>query len=125
MRYDNIPSVGYWHPEIASIGMTEARAKDAGYEVKTGKYPLISHGRALTAAANEGFVKLVADAEYGELLGVHMIGHNVSELISEAGLGRELETTLDEIAAHPHAHPSMAEALMQAAFVALGRPIDV
>jgi dihydrolipoamide dehydrogenase len=125
MRYDNIPSVGYCHPEIASIGMTEARAKDAGYEVKTGKYPLISHGRALTAAANEGFVKLVADAEYGELLGVHMIGHNVSELISEAGLGRELETTLDEIAAHPHAHPSMAEALMQAAFVALGRPIDV
>jgi dihydrolipoamide dehydrogenase len=125
MRYDNIPSVGYCHPEIASIGLTEAKAKEVGHEVKTGKYPLNSHGRALTAGANEGFVKVVADAEYGELLGVHMIGHNVSELIAEAGLGRELETTLDEIAAHPHAHPSMAEALMQAAMVALGRPIDV
>jgi dihydrolipoamide dehydrogenase len=96
MKYDNIPSVGYCHPEIASIGMTEARAREAGHEVKIGKYPLMSHGRALTAGAN-----------------------------AEAGLGRELETTLDEIAAHPHAHPSMAEALMQAAFVALGRPIDV
>jgi dihydrolipoamide dehydrogenase len=125
MRYDNIPSVGYCHPEIASIGLTEAKAVEAGYEVKTGKYPLTSHGRALTAGANEGFVKVVADAEYGELLGVQMIGHNVSELIAEAGLGRELETTLDEIAAHPHAHPSMAEALMQAALVALGRPIDI
>lgn len=125
MRYDNIPSVGYCHPEIATIGLTEAKAKEAGYEVKTGKYPLNSHGRALTAGANEGFVKVVADAEYGELLGVHMIGHNVSELIAEAGLGRELETTLDEIAAHPHAHPSMAEAVMEAALAALGRAIHI
>ena len=83
MRYDNIPSVGYCHPEIASIGLTEAKAVEAGYEVKAGKYPLNSHGRALTAGANEGFVKVVADAKYGELLGVHMIGHNVSELIAE------------------------------------------
>lgn len=125
MRYDNIPSVGYCHPEIASIGLSEERAREAGYDVVTGKYPLQAHGRALTAASTEGFIKFVADAKYGEVLGAHMIGHNVSELIAEVGLGRELETTLDEIAGHAHAHPSMAEAVMEAAFVALGRPIHI
>jgi len=123
MRYDNIPSVGYCHPEIASIGLGEAAAREAGYDVVTGKYPLSAHGRALTAGSAEGFVKLVADAKYGEVLGAHMIGHNVSELIAEVGLGRDLESTLDEIAAHPHAHPSMSEAVMEAAFAALGRSI--
>jgi len=125
MRYDNIPSVGYCHPEIASIGMSEEQAKAAGHDVVTGKYPLQAHGRALTAAATEGFIKLVADAKYGEVLGAHMIGHNVSELIAEVGLGRELETTLDEIAGHAHGHPSMAEAVMEAAFAALGRPMNI
>ena len=125
MRYDNIPSVGYCHPEVASIGLTEAAARESGYEVTTGKYPLTAHGRALTAAANEGFVKIVADAGYGEVLGVHMIGYNVSELVGEVGLGRSLETTLEEIAAHPHAHPSMSEAVMEAAFAAMGRPIHM
>ncbi|MDH3428027.1 MAG: dihydrolipoyl dehydrogenase, partial [Gemmatimonadota bacterium] len=118
MRYDNIPSVGYCHPEIASIGLTEDEAKAAGHEIKVGKYPLTAHGRALTAAHNEGFVKIVADARYGEVLGVHMIGYNVSELIGEAGLARALESTVEEIAAHAHAHPSMAEAVMEAAFAA-------
>ncbi len=125
MRYDNIPSVGYCHPEIASIGMSEEQAREAGHDVVTGTYPLTAHGRALTAAANEGFIKFVADAKYGEVLGAHMIGHNVSELIAEVGLGRELETTLDEIAGHAHAHPSMAEAVMEAAFAALGRAIHI
>ncbi|MDH3732912.1 MAG: dihydrolipoyl dehydrogenase [Gemmatimonadota bacterium] len=125
MRYDNIPSVGYCHPEVASIGMTEVQAREAGHDVVTGTYPLQAHGRALTAASNEGFIKFIADAKYGEVLGACMIGHNVSELIAEVGLGRELETTLDEIAGHAHAHPSMAEAVMEAAFVALGRPIHI
>ena len=125
MTYDNIPSVGYCHPEIATIGMTEAQAKEAGHEVLVGKYPLTSHGRAITAASNEGFVKIVADAKYGEVLGCQMIGHNVSELIDEIGLGRMLEVTLDEIAAFPHAHPTMSEAVMQAAMAALGRAIDI
>jgi dihydrolipoamide dehydrogenase len=125
MRYDNIPSVGYCHPEVAVIGMTEAEAKDAGYEVAVGKYPLTAHGRALTAGHNEGFVKIVADAEYGEILGVHMIGHNVSELVAEAGMARALESTVDDIAAHAHAHPSMAEAVMEAAQAALGRAIHI
>jgi dihydrolipoamide dehydrogenase len=125
MRYDNIPSVGYCHPEIATIGLTEDEAKAVGHEVKVGKYPLTSHGRAMTAAHNEGFVKIVADAKYGEVLGVHMIGYNVSELIGEAGLARALESTVEEIAAHAHAHPSMAEAVMEAAFAAMDRPIHM
>jgi dihydrolipoamide dehydrogenase len=125
VRYDNIPSVGYCHPEVATIGMTEEQAKEAGYEVNVGKYPLTAHGRALTAASNDGFVKIVADAKYGEILGVHMIGHNVSELIAEAGIARALEATVEEIAAHAHAHPSMAEAVMEAAFAAMGRAIHI
>ena len=125
MTYGNIPSVGYCHPEVASIGMSRAQAEEAGYEVVTGKYPLGAHGRALTAEAADGFVKIVADAKYGEVLGVHMIGHNVSELVAEVGMARELETTLDEIVAHAHAHPSMAEAVMEAAFAALGRSIHM
>ncbi|MFQ5747434.1 MAG: dihydrolipoyl dehydrogenase [Gemmatimonadota bacterium] len=125
MRYDNIPSVGYCHPEVAGIGLTEPQAKEAGYDVKVGKYPLTAHGRALTAANNDGFVKIVADARYGEVLGVHMIGHNVSELIAEAGIARALESTLEEIAAHAHAHPSMAEAVMEAALAAMDRAIHI
>lgn len=125
MRYDNIPSVGYCHPEVAVIGLTEDEAKAAGHEVKVGKYPLTSHGRAVTAAHNEGFVKIIADAKYGEVLGVHMIGYNVSELIGEAGLARALESTVEEIAAHAHAHPSMAEAVMEAALAAMDRAIHI
>ena len=125
MRYDNIPSVGYCHPEVAVIGLTEDEAKAAGHEVKVGKFPLTSHGRAVTAAHNEGFVKIVADAKYGEILGVHMIGYNVSELIGEAGLARALESTVEEIAAHAHAHPSMAEAVMEAALAVMDRAIHV
>ena len=103
--------------------MSEKQAEEAGHNVITGKYPLAAHGRALTAGAPEGFVKIVADAESGEVLGVHMIGHNVSELVAEVGMARELETTLDEIVGHAHGHPSMAEAVMEAAFAALGRSI--
>jgi dihydrolipoamide dehydrogenase len=125
MKYDNIPSVGYCHPEVAIVGLSEPEAQEAGYEVTVGKYPLTAHGRALTAAHNEGFVKIVADANYGEVLGVHMIGHNVSELIAEAGMARALESTVEEIAAHAHAHPSMAEAVMEAAQAALGRAIHI
>ncbi|MDE2720089.1 dihydrolipoyl dehydrogenase [Candidatus Palauibacter polyketidifaciens] len=125
MTYGNIPSVGYCHPEVASIGMSVAQAEEAGHEVVTGKYPLGAHGRALTAESADGFVKIVADAKYGEVLGVHMIGHNVSELVAEVGMARELEATLDEIVRHSHAHPSMAEAVMEAAFAALGRSIHM
>jgi len=123
--YGNIPSVGYCHPEVASIGLGEDQAEEEGYEVRVGKYPLQAHGRALTAGANEGFVKVVSEAEYGEVLGVHMIGYNVSELIAEAGLGRMLEATTEEFAHHPHAHPSMSEAVMEAALAAMDRAIHI
>jgi dihydrolipoamide dehydrogenase len=125
MRYDNIPSVGYCHPEVASIGLTEDEAKEAGHEIKVGKYPLTSHGRALSAGHNEGFVKIIAEARYGEILGVHMIGYNVSELIGEVGMARALESTVEEIAAHAHAHPSMAEAVMEAALAVMDRAIHI
>ncbi len=125
MRYDNIPSVGYCHPEIASIGMTAEEAEEEGYDVKVGKYPLQAHGRALTAASSEGFVKIVSESKYGEILGVHMIGYNVSELVGEAGMSRMLEATTEELAAHPHAHPSMAEAVMEAALAAMDRAIHI
>jgi dihydrolipoamide dehydrogenase len=125
MRYDNIPSVGYCHPEVASIGLTEDEAMETGREIKVGKYPLTAHGRALSAGHNEGFVKIIADAKYGEILGVHMIGYNVSELIGEAGMARALESTVEEIAAHAHAHPSMAEAVMEAALAVMDRAIHI
>ena len=125
MRYDNIPSVGYCHPEVASIGLTEEQAKEAGHDVKVGKYPLTAHGRALTAGHAEGFVKIIAEARYGEILGVHMIGYNVSELIGEVGMARALESTVEEIAAHAHAHPSMSEAVMEAALAAMDRAIHI
>jgi len=125
VRYDNIPSVGYCHPEVASIGLSAEQAEEQGYAVKVGKFPLKAHGRALTAGANEGFVKIVSDETYGEVLGVHMIGHNVSELIAEAGLGRMLESTVQEFAHHPHAHPSMSEAVMEAALAAMDRAIHM
>ena len=105
--------------------MTEDEAKAAGHGTKVGKYPLTSHGRAVTAGHNEGFVKIVADAKYGEVLGVHMIGYNVSELIGEAGMARALESTVEEIASHAHAHPSMAEAGMEAALAARDRAIHI
>ncbi|MFW6192748.1 MAG: dihydrolipoyl dehydrogenase [Gemmatimonadota bacterium] len=125
LRYDNIPSVGYCHPEVASIGFSEEQAEERGYEVKVGKFPLQAHGRALTAGASEGFVKIVSETQYGEVLGVHMIGYNVSELMAEAGMGRMLESTVEEFAAHPHAHPSMSEAVMEAALVAMDRAIHI
>ncbi|HKK28484.1 MAG TPA: dihydrolipoyl dehydrogenase [Gemmatimonadota bacterium] len=123
LRYDNIPSIGYCHPEIASIGLSAEQAEEEGYDVKVGKYPFSAHGRALTAGDPEGFVKVVSETKYGEVLGVHMIGHNVSELAAEAGIGRMLEATVEEFAAHPHGHPTMSEAVMEAALAAMDRAI--
>jgi dihydrolipoamide dehydrogenase len=93
--------------------------------VKVGKFPFSANGRALAAGAPDGMVKIVADAKYGEVLGVHMVGHNVTELIAETGLGRALETTVHEIAATVHAHPTLSETIMEAALATLGRPIHI
>ena len=125
MDYNNIPGCTYCSPEIASVGYTEKAAKDAGYEVKVGKFPFMASGKASAAGATEGFVKVIYDAKYGEFLGCHMIGMNVTEMIAEAVVARKLETTAHEILNAVHPHPTMSEGLKEATAVAYGEAIDV
>ena len=112
--YGNIPGCTYATPEIASVGMTEKQAKEAGYELKIGKFPFSASGKAKAAGASEGFVKVIFDAKYGEWLGCHMIGAGVTDMIAEAVLGRKLETTGHEVLKTIHPHPTMSEAVMEA-----------
>tara|TARA_B100000123_G_scaffold177092_1_gene131661 strand:- start:2618 stop:4003 length:1386 start_codon:yes stop_codon:yes gene_type:complete len=112
--YKNIPGCTYCNPEIASVGYTEEQAKEAGYEVKTGKFPFTASGKASAAGHKDGFVKVIFDAKYGEWLGCHMIGYNVTEMIAEAVVARKLETTGHEILKSVHPHPTMSEAVMEA-----------
>ncbi len=123
--YNNIPGCTYCVPEIASVGFTEKAAKDAGYEIKVGKFPFMASGKASAAGATEGFVKVIYDAKYGEFLGCHMIGMNVTEMIAEAVVARKLETTAHEILNAVHPHPTMSEGLKEATAVAYGEAIDV
>jgi dihydrolipoamide dehydrogenase len=112
--YGNIPGCTYATPEIASVGMTEAKAKEAGYELKIGKFPFSASGKAQASGTSEGFVKVIFDAKYGEWLGCHMIGAGVTDMIAEAVLGRKLETTGHEVLKAIHPHPTMSEAVMEA-----------
>jgi dihydrolipoamide dehydrogenase len=123
--YNNIPGCTYCSPEIASVGYTEKAAKDAGYEIKVGKFPFMASGKASAAGATDGFVKVIYDAKYGEFLGCHMIGMNVTEMIAEAVAARKLETTAHEILNAVHPHPTMSEALKEATAVAYGEAIDI
>lgn len=123
--YNNIPSCTYCSPEIASVGHTEATAKEAGYEVKVGKFPFTASGKASAAGAKEGFVKVIFDAKYGEFLGAHLIGMNVTEMIAEVVAARKLETTGMEIIKSVHPHPTMSEAIMEAAAAAYGEVIHI
>jgi dihydrolipoamide dehydrogenase len=125
LDYNNIPGCTYCVPEIASVGYTEKAAKDAGYEVKVGKFPFIASGKASAAGATEGFVKVIYDAKYGEFLGCHMIGMNVTEMIAEAVVARKLETTAHEILTAVHPHPTMSEGLKEATAVAYGEATDI
>lgn len=125
LDYNNIPSCTYCNPEIASVGHTEQSAKDAKYEIKLGKFPFSASGKASAAGAKTGFVKLIFDAKYGELLGAHMIGANVTELIAEIVALRKLETTGHEIIKTVHPHPTMSEAIMEAAAAAYGEVIHL
>lgn len=125
MDYNNIPGCTYSVPEVASVGYTEAAAKEAGYELKVGKFPFTASGKASAAGSKEGFVKVIFDAKYGELLGVHMIGANVTEMIAEAVVARKLETTAHEIIKAVHPHPTMSEAIMEAAAAAYGEVIHI
>lgn len=123
--YNNVPGCTYCSPEIASVGYTEKAAKDAGYEVKVGKFPFVASGKASAAGATEGFVKVIYDAKYGEFLGCHMIGMNVTEMIAEAVVARKLETTGHEILNAIHPHPTMSEAMKEATAMAYGEATDI
>lgn len=125
INYNNIPGCTYCSPEIASVGMTEEAAKKAGYEIKVGKFPFTASGKAKAAGAPDGFVKVIFDAKYGEWLGAHFIGANVTEMIAEVVVARNLETTGHEIIKAIHPHPTMSEAVMEAAAAAYGEVIHL
>lgn len=125
LDYKNIPGCTYCNPEVASVGMTEKQAKEAGIEIKVGKFPFSASGKASAAGAKDGFIKLIFDAKYGELLGGHMIGANVTEMIAEIVALRKLETTGHDIIKTVHPHPTMSEAVMEAAAAAYGEVIHL
>jgi dihydrolipoamide dehydrogenase len=125
LDYNNIPGCTYCSPEIASVGYTEQAAKEAGYEVKVGSFPFSASGKAKAGGVSDGFVKVIFDARYGEFLGAHMIGANVTEMIAEVVVARKLETTGHEIIKSVHPHPTMSEAIMEAAAAAYGEVIHL
>ena len=125
MKYDNIPGCTYCHPEVASVGLTEQQAKDSGYQIKVGKFPIRALGKAVAIGQTEGFVKIIYDEQYGELLGCHIIGANATDLISEISLARDLETTYNEVLSSIHPHPTLSEAIMEATADALGEAIHI
>jgi dihydrolipoamide dehydrogenase len=125
INYNNIPGCTYCQPEIASVGYTEKAAKEAGYEIRVGKFPFTASGKAKASGSSEGFVKVIFDAKYGEWLGAHMIGANVTELIAEVVVARKLETTGHEIIKSIHPHPTMSEAIMEAVADAYGEVIHI
>lgn len=125
LNYNNIPACTYCSPEIASVGYTEEAARKAGYEIKVGKFPFSASGKAKAAGASDGFVKVIFDAKYGEWLGAHFIGANVTEMIAEVVAARKLETTGHEIIKSVHPHPTMSEAVMEATAAAFGEVIHL
>jgi len=125
LDYGNIPGCTYCWPEVASVGMTEKEAKEAGYELKVGKFPFSASGKAKASGQADGFVKVIFDAKYGEFLGAHMVGANVTEMIAEVVVARKLETTGHEIIKSVHPHPTMSEAIMEAAAAAYGEVIHL
>jgi dihydrolipoamide dehydrogenase len=123
--YGNVPSCTYCRPQIASIGLTEAKAKEGGREVAVGKFPFTANGKAVALGDTEGFVKVVADKKTGEILGVHIIGPEATEMIHEFAVGRTLEATVDEIMHTIHAHPTLSEAALEATLAAMGQAIHI
>ena len=119
-----IPGCIYCQPQVATIGLTESQAREQGYDVRVGKVPYLASGKAVGTGHTEGFVKMVTDAKYGELLGCHVIGQNATELINEVGLAMTLESTVHELGETTHAHPTLSELLMESALAAEGRAIN-
>lgn len=125
LNYGNIPGCTYCHPEVASVGLTEAQAKEKGYDIKVGKFPFSASGKASASGHKDGFVKVIFDAKYGEWLGCHMVGEGVTDMIAEAVVARNLETTGHEIIKSVHPHPTMSEAIMEAVAQAYGECIHL
>ncbi len=123
--YNNIPSVTYCHPEVASVGLTEAAAREKKLDIEVGTFPFSANGRARTAGETEGFVKIIRDKKYSEILGAHIVGPSASELIAEFVIGRHLESTVEEMEKAMHPHPTLSEAVAEAALAALGRVIHM
>jgi dihydrolipoamide dehydrogenase len=125
IRYDNIPSVTYCHPEVASIGLTEEQCKEQKLDYQVGRFPFTANGRARTAGETEGLVKVIRDRRYGELLGAHIVGAHASEIIHELAVARENEYTVEEIELTVHAHPTLSEAVAEACLDSMGRALNI
>jgi dihydrolipoamide dehydrogenase len=125
VRRDRIPMVTFSEPQIGSVGLSEAQAKEKGYKVKVGKFPFLANSKASIVGAHGGFIKLVAEEKYGEVLGVHIIGPQATELIAEATLALQLEATVDDLMATVHAHPTLWEAMADAANAVNGLTVNI
>jgi len=125
LDYEMMPRATYSHPQIASFGMTEAQAKERGYEINVGRFPFQANGKALGLGEGSGWVKIISDAKYGEILGAHMVGPEVTELLPELTIAQMMELTPAEIARNVHAHPTLSEVLMEAAHAAEGHAIHM
>jgi dihydrolipoamide dehydrogenase len=125
VNYENIPSCTYCQPQVASLGLTEARAREQGRELKIGRFPFRASGKSIAIGETEGFVKLIFDAKYGELLGAHILGSEATEMIAELGMAKSLESTAHQIIETIHAHPTLAESIMEAAAEAYGEAIHI
>ncbi|HEX8903954.1 MAG TPA: FAD-dependent oxidoreductase, partial [Longimicrobiaceae bacterium] len=123
--YGNIPNCTYCHPEVASVGMTEEQAREAGHDIEVGVFPWTANGRALTAGDTDGFVKVIRDKQYSEVLGAHIVGPHATELIAEFVVGRHLETTAEEMDRAIHPHPTLSEAVAEAALASLGHALHI
>ena len=123
--YDNVPNCTYCNPEVASVGLTEEQAKAQGYDIEVGKFPWVAIGRAVAAGHTEGFVKIIRDKKYSEILGAHLVGPHATELIAEFVVGRHLESTVEELEQAIHPHPTLSEGVSEGALAALGRPIHI
>jgi dihydrolipoamide dehydrogenase len=121
--YGNVPNCTYCHPEVASVGLTEAQAREAGHDIEVGKLPWVAIGRAVAAGHVDGFIKIVRDTKYSEILGAHIVGPHATELIAEFVVGRHLESTVEEMERAIHPHPTLSEGVGEGALAALGRAI--
>ena len=125
ISYENIPGCTYCQPQVASVGLTESKAKEKGHKIKVGKFPFMASGKAFAIGEREGFVKIIFDEKYGEILGGHIIGSEATEMIAEIALARSLEATGESIIKTVHAHPTLSEAVMEAAASAFGEAIHI